>query len=417
MGKYANIILVNDNNIIIDALKKIYPYENSKRTIVPTAKYIKPESQNKIDPFTISNINTDNLYQELQGVSPLLSKEILYRLQTNTYRDIINDISNSNNIYITNNEFHIIPLLHLNMEYTKYDLNEGLDHIYYDLEEKNRIKEITNNISKFVSRNIKQLNNKLIKLNDSLCDANKALIYKDYADLIYTYHANNLNRLDSITIVDFDNNSRVIPLDNKYSVKVNAKKYYTKYQKLNRSKHHLTNQINICESEIEYFTSLSEQLELCNYNDAKEIKEELIMNRYLQDPKVIKHKKKQQPLNITRVEYKGQTIYYGKNNLQNDYITHKLALKDYMWFHAQDYHGSHLVIDNNDLDEDTIRLCAHLASYYSKGRFSSSVGVNYTLVRNLKKIPGSKIGLVSLKTYKTIYIDPDINIINNYLMT
>ena len=87
-------------------------------------------------------------------------------------------------------------------------------------------------------------------------------------------------------------------------------------------------------------------------------------------------------------------------------MTFNYSKKDYTWFHAKDYHGSHVIIDSDKLDEDLIRKCANIAAYYSKGRYSSSVPVNYCLVKDIKKIPGAKMGFVSIKNYKTIYIDP-----------
>ena len=111
-------------------------------------------------------------------------------------------------------------------------------------------------------------------------------------------------------------------------------------------------------------------------------------------------------------------IYVGKNNLQNNYITHQLSRKNDLWFHVKDYHGSHVLLKSNEYSESQIRLCANLAAYYSKGKNSSSVPVDYCQASQLKKVPGSKIGFVTMKSHKTIYIDPDDNeilkIINKY---
>ena len=104
-----------------------------------------------------------------------------------------------------------------------------------------------------------------------------------------------------------------------------------------------------------------------------------------------------------------------KNNIQNDALTFKFSKKHYYFFHTKDLHGSHVVIDSDVLDEPIIRLAANIAAYYSKGRYSSSVPVNYCQIKDTKKIPGAKPGKVSLSTYKTIYIDPDEELIKNYL--
>ena len=109
------------------------------------------------------------------------------------------------------------------------------------------------------------------------------------------------------------------------------------------------------------------------------------------------------------MEFHGVLIQYGRNNLQNDALTFHRSRRSDLWFHAKDYHGAHVVIHDSNPDEDTIRLAAEIAAYYSKGRYSSSVPVNYCPVSSLKKIPGAKPGMVQLGNYKTIYIDPDVD--------
>ena len=109
------------------------------------------------------------------------------------------------------------------------------------------------------------------------------------------------------------------------------------------------------------------------------------------------------------------TLYFGKNNLQNEALTFKLARKNDLWFHAKDFHGSHVVLDCEQPSEETLRCAAMVAAYYSKGRYSSSVPVNYCPIRNLKRIPGAKHGFVSLTSYKTIYIDPEEAVMDSML--
>ena len=144
------------------------------------------------------------------------------------------------------------------------------------------------------------------------------------------------------------------------------------------------------------------------YYDALEIKEELENEGYLKKKKQ-KHtiRKKKRPQFQQYLTKDGIEIDIGKNNLQNDYLTFKYAHRYDMWFHAKDMPGSHVIVKAQDLDEYTIRLAAKIAAYYSKGKNSSSVPVNYTLVKTLKKPAGSKPGKVILDNYKTIYIDPD----------
>ena len=121
-------------------------------------------------------------------------------------------------------------------------------------------------------------------------------------------------------------------------------------------------------------------------------------------------KTKEKEIHFTTIETKsGIQISFGKNNLQNDELTWHHAKKSEIWLHAKDYHGAHVVIHHHEIDEDTLRLAANIAAYFSKGKDSSSVPVNYCPVKELKKIPGAKPGMVQLGSYKTIYIDPNID--------
>ncbi len=204
----------------------------------------------------------------------------------------------------------------------------------------------------------------------------------------------------------------------RYDLKTNANLYYKKYHKLKRSILILKEQIKQCEDDIEYFTQLQEQLTHCAIEDAGEIREELIKQRLLIEKKTNKRKKKNNKPNILHLKIEDAEIFIGKNNLQNNYITHQLSRKNDLWFHVKDYHGSHVLLKSNEYSESQIRLCANLAAYYSNGKNSSSVPVDYCPVSQLKKVPGSKIGFVTMKSYKTIYIDPNeneiLNIINKY---
>lgn len=409
MGKYANLILVDVNNKIIDALKKIPPYENTRRTILPGAEFSLPDKQNKLDPFANTNIDfDDSLVNQLQGFSKLLEKEIRYRLKSQDYVDILNEIKESNNLYLTKindtYEYHVIPLTHLSNEYTKWNIEEAFDEIYFENDEKERIKNISDDLYKIVKRQIKHYNTKIGKLEYSLKEAENLQTDKDNGDLLYLYDNLEQKGLTEIEITDYEGNKKLIKLDPKLSVKGNANKYYNLYQKKRKGKVYIEEQIEIANNELEYFKSLSEQLTLANYSDALDIKEELSKYGYLKKP--ISKNKKKKKVNLYQIKVDGYTITFGKNNIQNNFLTFDYAKANYTWFHAKQFHGSHVVVDSDKLNEKIIRICANLAAFYSQGRMSSSVPVDYCLVKDIKKIKGYKSGFVTYKNYKTIYIDP-----------
>ena len=409
MGKYANLILVDSNNKIVDALKKIPPYENTRRTILPGAVFSLPDKQNKQDPFNNPTINFDeSLVNQLQGFSKLLENEVRHRLSKQSYQEIINEIIESDCLYLSKindaYEYHTIPLTHLSQQYTKFNIQEAFDEIYFEDDEKERIKNISEDLYKIVKRQIKHYNTKIGKLQYSLNDALNLQNDKDNGDLLYQYPNLEQKGLKQVEITGYDGQCKLITLDPKYSIKVNANKYYQQYQKKRKGKAFIEEQLQIANNELEYFKSLSEQLAIANYSDALDIKEELSKYGYLKKP--ISKNKKKKTINLYQIKVDDCTITFGKNNIQNNYLTFEYAKSNYTWFHAKQFHGSHVVVDTNEPNEKIIRICANLAAYYSQGRFSSSVPVDYCLVKDIKKIKGYKPGFVTFKNYKTIFIDP-----------
>lgn len=413
MGKYANVILVDqETNKIIDAYRKIPPFENTKRTILQGSIFTPIEKQNKLNPFKIDSFNLDeSMLNGLQGFSKILESEVRYRIDNGeSFKDIMNQIKDSNKLYLSkvkdNYEYHVIPLTHLNSDVEEYDIDNGFDRLYYEMDEKERIKNVTDDIFKFVKKQIKHFTTKLEKLNSSLEDALNLEADKEYGDLLYTYSNLSVKGLKEIEVEDYNSNKVIIKLDPKLSIKDNANKYYSSYTKKRKGKDFILEQIDIANNELMYFTSLSEQLQIANYEDALEIKDELNRYGYLRKKNFKATNKKKKKNNLYQIEYKDYLITFGKNNTQNDILTFDYAKKNYLWFHAKDFHGAHLVINSNDINEETLRLCANLAAYYSQGRLSSSVPVNYLEVKDIKKIKGAKPGFVSIKNYKTIYVDP-----------
>ena len=415
MGKYANVILVGADGKIIDALKRIPPYEKQKRVIQPNVLFTPTPPQDKKDPFIDHTIDPSvSLTKQFAGFSPFLSREIEYRLSMHeSFAAIMQKIECSDSLYVANvNDvpvFHCIPLTSIG-ECRKYPLMEAFDILYFHKEEKERIKSISGDIYHFVKKELKHQSTKLPRLLKSYDEAKDCEKWKVYGDLLYTYNVNDTKGLKYIELENYEDGTMIkVPLDEKLDGKANARKCFTKYNKLKKGQKYLEEQIAICENEISYFEGLLEQLDLADFETALEIKEELVKQNYMTDKqKKPKKKKKDDGPHLSSITLSnGITITYGKNNLQNDTLTWKLARKSEYWFHTKDFHGSHVLVHSDRLDEETIRTAAMIAAYYSKGRYSSSVPVVYCQIKDLKKIPGAKPGMVQLTSYKTIYIDPD----------
>lgn len=420
MGKHSNIILTDHHLKIMDCVKRITPSMNTERFLQPGAHYrLPPMVSNKMNPFTHDFIEDNQLTRIYQGVSPLLSREILYRLdQGETFLQIMKNIDQSRNLYLTKIDdkeyFHVIELTHLKGKTTQYPLFDGLDQHFNLIDQKERIKQQTSNLLKFIQNEYQKNCTKLEKLKNTLEDSCHSDDYRIKGDLLYSslhFMKKGMNHIE----VDnyYDGTKMLIELDPKLDPKANAQKYYNKYQKAKNSINILLEQIDLTEKEIDYFDSLLTAMQDASYYDALEIKEELENGGYLKKKKKVNTiRKKKIPGFETYITKDDIEICIGKNNLQNDYLTFKYAHRYDMWFHAKDMPGSHIIVKSQDLDEYTIRLAASLAAYFSKGKHSSSVPVNYTLVKTLKKPSGGKPGQVLLDNYKTIYIDPEESILD-----
>lgn len=415
MGKYANMVLVDEHDKIIDALKRIPPFENNSRTIHPGALFQLPAAQQgKQDPYAYKNIQiSENFTKQFHGFSPLLSTEMQYRIaHGESFDKVMHLIKESKTLYITDIKdkmyFHCIPLTHLESEPRSYEMMKGFDILFYEKEEKVRIKQQSGDLFKIVRKELHKNNSKLPKLKQTLEDAMNCEIYREYGDLLFAYLPT-LIKGKQIVLPSFETGQDVvIPIDMKYDLKQNANKYYQKYHKAKRAQIIVQEQIELCEKEIEYFEAMEVQLQQATIDDALEIREELVKQGYMKAQRTrIRKKKKQELPHFETFVFDDVQVYVGKNNLQNEYVTWKLGKKQDTWLHAKDYHGAHVVITCEQPNEQLLRDAAMLAAYYSNGRYSSSVPVNYCTIRQLKKIPGNKGSLVSLSNYKTIYIDPE----------
>ncbi len=423
MGKYANVILVNQENKVLDALKRIPPFENSVRTIHPGALFVPVNPHlDKVNPFTCEQVDvTTSLTKQLQGFSPVLSDEVMYRMeQGENFHDIMQQIQHSTDIYYYDeskkDHFHIIELTHLGYSARKADIQSAMDNMYFEKEEKVRIKEQSGDLFKIARQELKKSKNKLAKLQQTLEDAYQLDKYQQCGDLLYAYAYQFTRKTKQVTLPSFEDGSEIlIPLDEKLDIKQNAKKYYQKYNKSKTAQIEVAKQISITKESITYFESLLVQLEFIQVADALEIREELISLNYIKKRQRNVRKKKKNVPNFIHLNIDDIDIYVGKNNIQNDYITFKQSRKHHLWLHAKDIHGSHVVIASEEADEKTLRIACMFAAYYSNGRMSSSVPVNYCHIKQLRKPNNAALGFVTLTNYKTIYIDPEKDLILSYL--
>lgn len=421
MGKYSNLVLVDhETGTIIDCLKRIPVFENSKRLLHPGALYTLPEKQPKFLPDQVDESMLDlsrSLVAQIEGFSPLLSREFIFRIhQGQSYRQILDELMASTSLYIYQKDYHVLPMTHIGEPKAVLPLMEGLSSLYAVDENKSRIQQQCGDVFKAVDREVRRLEKKLPKLEQTLENSKDYPRMKEYGDLLFCY-MDEIEKEPVVEVPALEEDIWVrIPIDMRYDLKTNANLYYKKYHKMRRSQVSLDEQIRQCENELEYYRQMQEQLKHCQADDAMEIREELVKNRILLPKKSGMRRKKAGAPHVLHLQLDDCEIFVGKNNIQNTYITHKLGARDDLWFHVKDYHGSHVLLKTDEEPtERQIRMCASLAAWFSRGKHSSSVPVDYTKIRNLKKIPGSKAGLVSMSTYRTIYIDPQADEIKRWI--
>ncbi len=437
MGRHSNIMLVDkETNVIIDSIKHIPMAMNRHRTLLPGATYVLPPNQEKLDPFEADeemilrslDFNSgkigNQLVQAFAGLSPLLANEIVYRAglanQTTLPKAFINTMNaiKEGNMQPTltsvqgKDYFHLLSLSHLQGEEKTFQtISELLDRFYYGKAERDRVKQQAHDLLQFMTTEKKKNEKKINKLQRTLQQAEKAGEYQLAGELL-TSHLHLVKKgdktVDVINYYDENSGTLTIELDPQKTPAQNAQSYFTKYQKAKNSVAIVHEQIEKAQQEIVYFESLLQQMETASHKDIAEIREELVEEGYLRNRQQ-KKSKKQKNSTPTLEQYKasdGTIILVGKNNKQNEYLTNKLAARDHIWFHTKDIPGSHVVIRNTDPTEETILEAAHLAAYFSKAKNSSSVPVDFTKIRHVKKPSGAKPGFVTYDNQQTVYVTP-----------
>ena len=411
MGRNSNIILINNENIIVDAMRKVPPSEDTNRIILSKATYVFPSNNGYLNPFEIndSSITLDSL----EGLSKQVKSSILDS-STNIIDYLKNPINPS--IYKKDKgyDFHVLPLVQYDLEKSNFDsISSMLEYFYttYKAVSTDKAKDL----KKIVKNKITHFTTKLDNLHLDLIDAEENLKYNDLGIILQA----NLYRVEKgATFVELENfmsNGELIkiPLDPLLDPSKNLKKIFTKAKKAKNAIGQINNQIEITEKEINYLDSIYNQIDFASSTDLDEIKEELILNKYLKQQKVTKPKSKK--VNITKYFLDDIEICVGKNNIQNDFLTHKMAKSFDWWFHVKDAPGSHVLFRSPapeyKLSEKEIRYCANLAAVFSKYSKSSTVPVDYLQVKYIKKIPGTKGCEVIYTNQSTIYIDPDTNLL------
>ncbi len=404
-GRNANLFLCDKDKVIIDCFRKSYVIEaNEKRIIMPKVKYEYP-LDNKINPFTVDFLKENNFYQ---GMSKLNFTEAVYQGNLDFITGPISPqlIKANNKTY-----FSAFELKHLNGEVEYFDqLSSLLEKYYYELLSLNIQTNEQKLIENFLNREIIKITKKISKQEIDKQKAKENLNLEKIGNLLSANLYKVKKNQEYIVVEDFYNNNEElrIELNPLISPADNLSYIFNRYKKAKRSIDYIEEQIINSKNDFIYYETLKNQLDLAMQLDLREIIEELGIGK-----KTKTITKKHKPHFESFQDDLGNQIWVGKNNIQNNYLTHKFAKKSDYFFHVKDIPGSHTILRTTNLTAEIVLLAATIAAYYSKSRLSSNVAVDYTLVRYVKKIPKTKGSNVIYTNFKTIYVNPNLDFIKN----
>ncbi|GAA0421960.1 MAG: Rqc2 family fibronectin-binding protein [Bacillota bacterium] len=441
MGKHSNITLVDDEeNQIIDSFKHISMSQNRHRTLLPGHLYQLPPEQNKLNALTIDSEQfikrldfnagklNNQIVQSLVGFSPFIAREMVQRAELGSieaYQKVFDEIQKqivqSNfrpTIYNDKKEdFHVIPLANFTGDQIHFSTtNQMLDQFYSGKAERDRVKQQAKDLYRFLKNEKEKNRRKLKKHEQTVKKARNKDHYQKLGELL-TAHLHLISTGDqSVTVTDYydpEQKELTIELNPNKTPSENAQSYYKTYQKLKKSERIVTIEIEKTKDEIAYMEQLQQQVESASSSDIEEIRDELREEGYLkkQPKKKKKRNKAEKPVPEQYTASDGTVILVGKNNKQNEYLTMKLAARDEIWLHTKDIPGSHVIIRDKQPSDETLMEAAQLAAYFSKSRQSSSVPVDYTKVRHVKKPNGAKPGYVTYENQKTLFVTPSNSLI------
>lgn len=458
MGKHSNIVLVDGDGVIVDALKRVDVTLSSKRLVLPSLIYEMPPSQDKLSiekesveslVYAIENNPESKLNKAilntLTGVSPIICRELSFLAtgEADTDKDLMSkaewqaleeniaklkeEVSSPKSYVVTLKnqqgklfDFSFMPINQYGDSVQKNEFEsfcKALDSFYHAKESFERMRVKSHALSKLVSNNIERLSRKVSVQRIELEKCQDREILRQKGDLIGA----NMHLIkkgapfaDVINFYDEEAKTIRIALDVTKTPQQNAQKYYKDYAKAKTADKMLRVQIENSSEELSYLETVADEINRAeSEQDLSSIRQELISEGYLKENKGEKNNRRPQKLKPDFREFEtedGFKILVGRNNRQNDLLTLKTANKNDLWFHTKDIPGSHTVIitEGREVSDEAILKAAQIAAYFSKAKDSSQVPVDYTLIRRVNKPQGAKPGKVIYTEQKTLYVTPKV---------
>lgn len=454
MGRHSNIILTKEDHLILDSIKHISNDKSSVREILPNRVYQRPPSQDKLNPLHISEANFieklktsdlplfKSLYMNFNGLSPMICHEICHtagvddEASTHTtshehytklftsFVNILEPIDSGHfrpTLYQNTSEipedFYCLPVsLYKELEAKAYpSMSELLEYYFFEKSTRFNVAQKTADIKKLIHTFIDRSVRKKAIQEKALEECTHKELYKIYGELLTAYAHQIPAEADSFTTLNYYTEPYeeiTIPLEINKTAIQNAQAYFKLYNKAKRTEIAATEQLISIEEDLQYLASVLLSLDLLETKeDIAELRTELVQMGYLKKKKNTK-KENRSKKSLPYLHFKsskGHDIYVGKNNYQNDELTMKFAKTNDLWLHIKDGPGSHVIVkylESSPIDDEVILEAATLAAYYSSGKMSSHVPIDYTFRKNVKKVPNAKPGMVIYTQFKTLYVTP-----------
>lgn len=447
MGRHSNLILLDqETGVQLDGIHHITPAISTYRVVMPGTPYTAPPEQNKLNPLEASKeqfisayheqsiVNANWIVDTFSGISPLIAGEIINQtpafqerqdiealwdtfakmmneVKQNQYTPVIGDNAQDKSI------FSAVPLTQITSKARQYSsISECMEAYFGDKALRDTVKQKTSDLIRFLQNERNKNVKKLTNLEKDLEEADDAEWYRICGELLLaSLHIikKGDKEIELVNYYDEAQQLEKIQLDPLLSPSDNAQKYFKKYNKFKNSLSVIEEQMNKANEEIIYLEGLLQQLHYATLSDIDEIREELVSQGYLRErgSKGKKKKKNDRPTLHIYTSSEGIDIYVGKNNIQNEYVTNKLGKANDTWLHTKDIPGSHVLIRSESYGEDTLNEAAQLSAYFSQAKASSSIPVDYTLIRHVRKPNGAKPGFVIYDHQKTLFVTPDEDVI------
>ncbi len=464
MGRYSNIILLNSENKILDAIKHIDADISSVREVMPARPYVLPPAQDKLSP---SQLNTDLLLkglvystqtvdkfllEHIKGFSPLLCREACYRagidgrtgaasLETEKQEALKSTLDNMLREIMQCEyapcvlfedeqqqkplDFHCLGIRQYKNALTLNSISQVLDTFYSSRDSAERLRQKRSDLNKVLSNSIDRSSKKLAIQQETLRDVADREKIKLFGELITANIYAIPQNTKSVSLHNYYSETGEhidIPLNPNLLPQENAQRYFKKYAKAKSTYMYTTRQLADSQKELEYLESVLQLLDNCTTpREMDEVRQELAEQGYMtlkkkttaKKPRAKKQAAMTEPLHFRSSD--GFDIYVGKNNKHNDYLTLKFAQSNDIWLHTKSIPGSHVIIKRNgkDIADKTLEEAAAIAAWHSKARMSSNVSVDYTAVKNVSKPSGAKPGMVIYVNYRTAVVTPEKTLIDS----